>query len=124
MPYPPGNLRVIFCPLNGSGGVLLENSKDSGFVKVRPQLPGCDGLRSVRREVAEPPSALLNGHALPQQESRKLVKAGGGGKGLAYGLPQTVFVGFKLGLPGCDTLGKQGGVFLVQLGLPLSLIHI
>ena len=119
--YAPGNLRVIFCPLNGSGGVLLENSKGSGFVKVRPQLSGGDGLRSVRREITEPPPALLNGHALPQQESGKLVKAGGGGKGLAYGLPQTVFVGFKLGLPGCDTLGKQGSVFLVQLGLPLAL---
>ena len=121
LPYAPGNLRVIFCSLNGSDGVLLENGKDSGFVKVRPQLPGGDGLRPVRREVTEPPPALLNGHARPQHESRKLVKAGGGGKGLAYGLPQTVFVGFKLGLPGCDTLGKQGGVFLVQLGLPLAL---
>ena len=40
---------------------------------------------------------------------------------MAYGLPQMVFVGFKLGLPGCNALGKQGGVLLVQLGLPLAL---
>ena len=26
---------------------------------------------------------------------------------MAYGLPQTAFVGFKLGLSGCDTLGKR-----------------
>ena len=36
-------------------GVLLENSKDSGLVEVRPQLPGGDGLCSVRREIGQPP---------------------------------------------------------------------
>ena len=38
----------LFC---GSGGVLLQNGKDSGAVKVVAQLPGGNGLRPVRREV-------------------------------------------------------------------------
>ena len=63
-----------------------------GTVKVVAQLPGGNGLRPVRREVTKPPPALLDGHALPQQQRGKLVKAGGGGKGLTYGLPQFLFV--------------------------------
>ena len=31
-------------------------------VKIVPQLPGCDRLRPVRREVGKPPPALLDGH--------------------------------------------------------------
>ena len=41
--------------------------------------------------------------ALPQQQRGKLVKAGGGGKGFPYGLPQLFLVRFKLGLPGRDS---------------------
>ena len=108
----------LFC---GSGGVLLQNGKDSGAVKVVAQLPGGNGLRPVRREVGKPPTALLNAHALPQQQRGKFVKAGGGGKGFPYGLPQLLFVRFKLGLPGRDTACNHGGVLPVQLGLSFFL---
>ena len=68
----------LFC---GSGGVLLQNGKDSGAVKIVAQLAGGNGLRPVRRKVGQPPPALLDGHTLLQQQRGKLVKAGGGGKG-------------------------------------------
>lgn len=58
-------LRLCGCSM----GVLLENSKDSGLVKVRPQLPGGDGLCSVRREIGQPPPALLNGNPIVLHES-------------------------------------------------------
>ena len=45
---------------------------------------GCDRLCPVRREVGKPPPALLDGHTLPQQKGRKLVKAGSLGKCLPY----------------------------------------
>ncbi len=48
-------------------------------VKIVSQLSGCDRLCPVRREVGKPPSALLDGHALPQQKgenSSKLVASG------------------------------------------------
>ena len=35
----------------GSGGVLLQNGKDSGAVKIVAQLAGGNGLCPVRREV-------------------------------------------------------------------------
>ena len=108
----------LFC---GSGGVLLQNGKDSGAVKVVTQLPGGNGLCPVRCKVGQPPPALLDSHALPQQQRGKLVKAGGGGKGFPYGLPQLLLVRFKLGLPGCDTACNHGGVLLVQCGLSLFL---
>ena len=90
--FPFGYGCGLFC---GSGGVLLQNGKDSGAVKVVAQFPGGNGLRPVRREVGKPPPALLDSHALPQQQRRKLVKAGGGGKGFPYGLPQLLLVRFK-----------------------------
>ena len=56
----------LFC---GSGGVLLQNGKDSGAVKVVAQLPGGNGLCPVRREVGKPPPALLDG--TPSRSSRE-----------------------------------------------------
>ena len=53
--------------------------------KSSAQLSGCDRLCPVRREVGKPPPALLDGHTLPQQQGRKLVKAGSGGKVLSVG---------------------------------------
>ena len=38
----------LFC---GSGGVLFQNGKDSGAVKVVTQLSGGNGLCPVRREI-------------------------------------------------------------------------
>ena len=58
----------------GSGGVLLQNGKDGGAVKVVAQLSGGNGLRPVRREVGQPPPALLDGHALPQQQRGKILE--------------------------------------------------
>ncbi len=63
----------------------------------------------------------MTAHALPQQQRGKFVKAGGGGKGFPYGLPQLLLVRFKLGLPGRDTACNHGGVLLVQRGLSLFL---
>ena len=62
---------AFFC---GSGGVLLQNGKDSGAVKVVTQLPGGNGLCPVRRKVGKPPPALLDGHALPQQQRGKVLE--------------------------------------------------
>ena len=118
MPLVFGYGCGLFC---GSGSVLLQNGKDSGAVKVVTQLAGGNGLCPVRREVTKPPPALLDGHALPQQQRGKLVKAGGGGKGFPYGLPQLLLVRFKLGLPGRDTACNHGSVLLVQRGLSLFL---
>ena len=71
--YALRKLRLVFLPVlrlcGCSVGVLLENSKDSGLVKVRPQLPGGDGLCSVRREIGQPPPALLNGNPIVLHES-------------------------------------------------------
>ena len=108
----------LFC---GSGGVLLQNGKDGGAVKIVAQLAGGNGLCPVRREVTKPPTALFNGHTLLQEQRGKLVKAGGGSKGLTYGLPQFLLVRLKLGLPGRDTVCNHGGVLLVQRGLSLFL---
>ena len=81
-------------------GILFQKGKNGGAVKIVAQLAGGNGLCPVRREVTKPPPALLDGHALPQQQRGKLVKVGGGGKGFPYGLPQLLLVRFKLGLPG------------------------
>ena len=89
--------------------------------KSSPSFRAVMGFRPVRREVGQPPPALLDGHTLPQQQRGKLVKAGGGGKGFPYGLPQLLLVRFKLGLPGRDTACNHGGVLLVQRGLSLFL---
>ena len=97
----------------------FKKRKNGGAVKIVAQLPGGNGLCPVRREVGKPPPALLDGHALPQQQRGKLVKAGSGEKGFAYGPPQLFLVRFKLGLPGCDTLRKHGDVLFVQHGLSL-----
>lgn len=59
-------LSALFL-LGGSGGVFSKKGKGGGLVKIRPQLPGGDGLRPVRREVAVSAPALLNGHALPKK---------------------------------------------------------
>ncbi|SER26115.1 hypothetical protein SAMN04487884_103207 [Butyrivibrio fibrisolvens] len=117
----PGVFRYGCGLFYGSGSILLQNGKDGGAVKIVAQLPGGDGLCPVRREIGQPPPALLDGHTLPQQQRGKLVKAGGGGKGFPYGLPQLFLVRFKLGLPGRDTIGNHGGVLLVQRGLSLFL---
>ena len=71
MPVVFGYGCGLFC---GSGGVLLQNSKDSVAVKVVAQLSGSNGLRPVRRKVGQPPPALLNGHALPQQQRGKVLE--------------------------------------------------
>ena len=77
---------------------MREQGKDSSLVKIVPQLPGCDRLCPVRREVGKPPPALLDGYTLPQQKGRKLVKAGGLGKCLPYRPAQLRLVRFKLDL--------------------------
>ncbi len=51
-----GYSRGLFC---GSGGVLLQNGKDSGAVKIVAQLAGGNGLCPVRREVTKPPRLSL-----------------------------------------------------------------
>ena len=71
--YAFSKLRLVFLSVlrlcGCSMGVLLENCKDSGLVKVRPQLPSGDGLCSVRREIGQPPPALLNGNPIVLHES-------------------------------------------------------
>ena len=54
----------------GSVGVLRKQGKDSSLVKIFPQLPGCDRLCPVRREVGKPPPALLDGHTLPTAKAK------------------------------------------------------
>ena len=99
-------------------GVLCEQGKDSSLVKIVPQLPGCDRLCPVRREVGKPPPALLDGHALPQQKGRKLVKAGSLGKCLPYRPAQLRLVRFKLGGLGRLSCGFSGGVLFIKGKLP------
>ena len=53
----------------GSVGVLLQKGKDGGTVKIIPQLPGGNGLGSVRREIGQPPPALLDGDSRLQKQS-------------------------------------------------------
>ena len=112
--------RGLFC---GSGGVLLQNGKDSGAVKVVAQLAGGNGLCPVRREVglSRPRLSLT---ATPSRSSReeKSSNAGGGGTGLARMVCRSfsLFVS-KLGLPGRDTACNHGGVLPVQRGLSLFL---
>ena len=102
----------------GSVGVLREQGKDSRLVKIVPQLPGCDRLCPVRREVGKPPPALLDGHALPQQKGRKLVKAASLGKCLPYRPAQLRLVRFKLGGLGRLSGGFSGGVLFIKGKLP------
>ena len=102
----------------GSVGVLREQGKDSSLVKIVPQLPGCDRLCPVRREVGKPPPALLDGHALPQQKGRKLVKAASLGKCLPYRPAQLRLVRFKLGGLGRLSGGFSGGVLFIKGKLP------
>ena len=102
----------------GSVGVLREQGKDSSLVKIVPQLPGCDRLCPVRREVGKPPPALLDGHTLPQQKGRKLVKAASLGKCLPYRPAQLRLVRFKLGGLGRLSGGFSGGVLFIKGKLP------
>ena len=102
----------------GSAGVLCKQGKDSSLVKIVPQLPGCDRLCPVWREVGKTPPALLDGHALPQQKRRKLVKAGGLGKCLPYRPAQLRLVRFKLGGLGRLSGGFSGGVLFIKGKLP------
>ena len=102
-------------------GVLREQGKDSSLVKIVPQLPGCDRLCPVRREVGKPPPALLDGHTLPQQKGRKLVKAGSLGKCLPYRPAQLRLVRFKLGGLGRLSGGFSGGVLFIKGKLPFLL---
>ena len=75
-----GGLQTVFYGARGggrfgcSGGVLLQNGKDSSAVKIIAQLPGGNRLRPVRREVGKPPPAFLDGHALPQQQRGKVLE--------------------------------------------------
>ena len=85
-----------FALFGGSVGVLRKQDKDSSLVKIVPQLPGCDRLCPVWREVGKTPPALLDGHALLQKNGGELVIAGGRGQRGAYGLPQFFLVCFKL----------------------------
>ena len=77
----------LFCGSGGMGlrlgdgtnryaplGVLFQNGKDSDAVKIVAQLPGGNGLCPVRRKVGQPPPALLDGHALPQQQRGKVLE--------------------------------------------------
>ena len=105
----------------GSVGVLREQGKDSSLVKIVPQLPGCDRLCPVRREVGKPPPALLDGHTLPQQKGSKLVKAASLGKCLPYRPAQLRLVRFKLGGLGRLSGGFSGGVLFIKGKLPFLL---
>ena len=102
----------------GSVGVLREQGKDSSLVKIVPQLPGCDRLCPVRREVGKPPPALLDGHTLPQQKGRKLVKAASLGKCLPYRPAQLRLVRFKLGGLGRLSCGFSDSVLFIKGKLP------
>ena len=99
-------------------GVLRKQDKDSSLVKIVPQLPGCDRLCPVRREVGKPPPALLDGHTLPQQKGRKFVKAASLGKCLPYRPAQLRLVRFKLGGLGRLSGGFSGGVLFIKGKLP------
>ena len=57
------------------GRSASSRARTAALVKIVPQLPGCDRLCPVRREVGQPPPALLDGYALPQKQGSKLVKA-------------------------------------------------
>ena len=78
-------------------------------------------LCPVRREVGKPPPALLGGHALPQKQGRKLVKAGSMGKSLPDCPAQHFFVRFKLGAFRWLSPGGKGGVLSIKGKLPLFL---
>lgn len=88
--------------------------KDSSLVKIVPQLPGCDRLCPVRREVGKPPPALLDGHTLPQQKGRKFVKAASLGKCLPYRPAQLRLVRFKLGGLGRLSCGFSDSVLFIK----------
>ena len=105
----------------GSVGVLLQNGKYSGTVKIVPQLPGGNGLGSVRREIGQPPPALLDGHSLPEKQGSKFFKGGGFLQRFPYGLPQLRLVGFKLSLPGRDTVRYHRGIGFIKGKLPFLL---
>ena len=107
-----------FALFGGSVGVLRKQDKDSSLVKIVPQLPGCDRLCPVRREVGKPPPALLDGHTLPQQKGRKLVKAASLGKCLPYRPAQLRLVRFKLGGLGRLSGGFSGSVLFIKGKLP------
>ena len=68
--------------------------------------------------VGKPSPAFLDGHALPQQKGRKLVKAGGLGKCLPYRPAQLRLVRFKLGGLGRLSCGFSGGVLFIKGKLP------
>ena len=60
----------------------------------------------------------LDGHTLPQQKGRKLVKAGSLGKCLPYRPAQLRLVRFKLGGLGRLSGGFSGGVLFIKGKLP------
>ena len=77
-------------------GISLQCGKHGSLVKIVTQLPCRDGLRPVRSQVGIPSTALLDDHALLQQQGRKLVKAACLVKGFSDDLAQLLLVGFKL----------------------------
>ena len=48
-----------------------KTARTAGAVKIVAQFQGGNGLCPVRREVGQPTTALLDGHALPQQQRGK-----------------------------------------------------
>ena len=102
-------------------GVLLQNGKDGGAVKVAAQLPGGDRLRPVWREVGQRPPALLDGHTSRnsrEENSSKLAAVARAFRRVCRSF--SLFVS-NLVCPGRDTACNHGGVLLVQCGLSLFL---
>lgn len=83
----PGVFGYGYGLFRGSDGVLLQNDKDNGTVKVTIQLPGGSEFCPVRCKVGQSPPAPPDSRALPQQQRGELVKTGGGDKDFPYGLP-------------------------------------
>ena len=105
-------------------GISVKCREHRRLVKIIPQLAGCNGLRSVRGEIGQSASALLDSNAAPEEFFNKVLKADGIGKHPADLYAELFLVRFKFSLTNGQVLFSQHSIRSVQRTLPLLLCPI
>lgn len=107
----------LFC-VSDKGG------EHSCFIKIVDQLSCCNGFCSVRCEIGQSSSALLDSDTTTKKFFCEILKADWIGKCHADFFTELVFVCFKLGLFQRQTLFSKNSVFFIQCKLSFLLCSI
>ena len=99
-------------------GVCLQRGKHCRLIELVTEMFRPDKLGSASRQIAELPTAFLDGDAILLHELvREIFKAGGTVQHRRNLFPQGIFYGFKLLLPGLLSSCGEGCVFAVKFHL-------